>query len=82
MIEFVRWLLGRNRHETELDTTKIHTAKLDQQYAEATEQRAEASHFRRRAERDGPAIRAELAKNHFGERLEAAFYADDRRRHA
>jgi hypothetical protein len=77
MIGLIRWLTGRGRQAPEVDT-----AKLDQRHAEAAEQRIEAHHFRRRAERDGPAIRAELAKNHFGERLEAAFYADDRRRHA
>jgi hypothetical protein len=75
MIGFIRRLFGRDRTSPELDMTKV-----DQRHAEATEQRAEAGHFRRSAERDGPAIRAELAKNHFGERFQAAFSADDRRR--
>ena len=67
MIRLVEWLLGRARHAPELDTTE-----LDEAYAEATEQRAEARLARRSAERDGPVIRAELNKNHFGERMAAA----------
>lgn len=67
MIRLVEWILGRDRHAPEPDT-----AELDARFAEATEQRAEAQTARRRAERVGPGIRAELEKNHFGERMAAA----------
>lgn len=67
MIRLMEWLLGRHRDAPEIDTTH-----LDNALAEATEQRAEARSFRRRAERDGPSIREELRKNHFGERMAEA----------
>lgn len=68
MIRLVEWLLGRHPGAPTPDTSE-----LDAQLAEATEQRAEARQYRRRAERVGPSLRAELEQNHFGERMTAAF---------
>lgn len=67
MIRLVELLLGRRR-----DEPKVDTKRLDHVLAEATEQRAEARTVRRRAEREGPGIREELRKNHFGERMAEA----------
>lgn len=67
MIRLVELLLGRHRNAPEVDTTD-----LDDALAEATEQRAEARTYRRRAELLGPGIREELRRNHFGERMAEA----------
>lgn len=67
MIRLVELLLGRHRNTPEVDTKR-----LDRVLAEATEQQAEARTVRRRAEREGPGIREELRKNHFGERMAEA----------
>ena len=61
MIKLVEWLLGQHRAE-ELRTER----------AEAERDVAVSRTLRHNAERLGPALRAELAVNHFGERMAAA----------
>jgi len=73
MIRFVqRWLGRKSAANTERARVTAETDDLDDRRAEAIQQRTEARAARRRAERLGPAIRAELEKNHFGERMAAA----------
>jgi hypothetical protein len=80
MIGFIQQLFGRApRPEKDAEGARTEQARivaethdLDQRLTEAAQQRTEARAARRRAEHLGPAIRAELEKNHFGERMAAA----------